>query len=189
MSEGEESGTEGRGRERGAEERAFFFVVKVPAGQEAGIIKLLAKKAEYSRLGVRSILFVPRLRGYLFLEADREYEVRKLVRGVSRAKMLPGSPVPLSEIDALLYREPEKIEIEPGDIVQIIRGNFKGFRALVLSSPSGKGRKLITARLLDIERDWEVQLPVDSVKLVEKGKEEGEEAPPEEQETGWTEEV
>ncbi len=176
MNEGVES------EDRGQEERAFFFVVKVPAGQEAGIIKLLAKKAEYSRLGVRSILFVPRLRGYLFLEADREYEVRKLVKGVSRAKMLPGSPVPLSEIDALLYREPEKIEIEPGDIVQIIRGNFKGFRALVLSSPSGKVRKLITARLLDIERDWEVQLPVDSVKLVEKGKEKGEEAPPEEEE-------
>jgi len=173
---------------QGKELKAFFFTVKVPAGQEAGIIKLLAKKAEYTGLGVKSILFVPRLRGYLFLEADREFDVRKLVRGISRAKLLPGSPVPMSEIDALLYREPEKIEIEPGDIVQIIKGNFKGFRAMVLSPPSGKGRKFITARLLDIERDWEVQLPIDSVKLVEKAKEREEEAPPEEEEIHWPEE-
>ncbi len=140
----------------------------------------MVKRAEYEGLGIKSIISVPSVRGYLFVEADREFDVRRLVSAVSRAKLLPGSPVSMEDIETMLRREPEKIELETGDIVKIIKGNFKGYRALVVSPPTG-GKGFVTAKLLDINRDWEVRLPVDSIQLEKKaGEVEGEEESEEE---------
>lgn len=149
---------------------ATFFVVRVVSGQEAKVAKLLRKRAESGGIKVRSMLALPSLRGYLFVEADREYEVRKLVRGLQKAKTMRANPVTMEEIEQLISKEPEKIEIKPGNIVKIIKGNFKGFRARVISAPDlgseSREKKLITATLLDVGKDWELRIPFENVKLV-----------------------
>jgi transcription antitermination factor NusG len=83
------------------------------------------------------------------------------------------SPVPPQEIEDILSSETAGMEIEPGDIVKIIKGNFKGYRAVVIATPEGKS-KMLTLKLLDIDRDWEVKMPVINVKLLERGKGGGE---------------
>ena len=58
--------------------------------------------------------------------------------------------------------------------MKIIKGNFKGYRAVVLSVPEGGRGKMLTLKLLDIDRDWEIKMPLANVKLIEKKGEEAE---------------
>ncbi len=150
----------------------LFFPVRIVSGKEINVIRLLMARASSTGARIRSILFIPRFKGYLFIETDREYEVRRLIRGLSKVRFISTSPIPLQEIENLLAAEATSIEIEPGDIVKIIKGNFKGYRAVVLSVPEGSKGKMLTLKLLDIDRDWEIKMPPTNVKLIEKKKEE-----------------
>ncbi len=150
----------------------LFFPIRIISGKEINIIRLLMARASSTGAKIRSILFIPRFKGYLFIETDREYEVRRLIRGLSKVRFISTSPIPLQEIENLLAAEAASIEIEPGDIVKIIKGNFKGYRAVVLSVPEGGKGKMLTLKLLDIDRDWEIKMLPTNVKLVEKKKEE-----------------
>ncbi len=158
---------EGAAEREEVKAKAIFFVVRTSAGQELNAVRLLAARANTMGAKIRSILFIPKFKGYLFVEADREYEVRRLVRGSSKVKLMTTSPVSMSEIEDLLASEASTIEIEKGDIVKIVKGNFKGYRAKVLSVLEG-GKGMILAKLLDIDRDWEVKIPIDHVKLEKK---------------------
>jgi len=164
------------------EKKGVLFTVKVPAGQEFSVMRLLFKRAEYGGLRIKSMIFVPGLKGYIFVESDREYDVRMLTGGVRRAKLLPGRPVSFEELSDVLIREPEVIQVKPGDIVKIVKGNFKGYRARVISQVfGGRGRKYVAVKLLNIDRDWEVQVPVDSIRIERRA----EEAAPEREAEEW----
>jgi len=152
---------------------SLFFPVRVISGKEINIVRLLMSRVSSTGAKVRSIIFIPKFKNYLFVEADREYEVRKLIAGLSKLRLASSSPVPPQEIEDILSSETAGIEIEPGDIVKIIKGNFKGYRAVVIAIPEGKS-KMLTLKLLDIDRDWEVKMPVINVKLLERGKGGGE---------------
>ena len=154
--------------------QALFFPIRIVAGKEINVIRLLMARASSTGAKIKSIIFIPRFKGYMFVEADREYEVRRLIRGLTKVKLASTSPIPLQEIENLIAAEAAGIEIEPGDIVKIIKGNFKGYRAVVLSVPEGGKGKMLTLKLLDIDRDWEIKMPPTNVKLIEKKGEESE---------------
>lgn len=147
---------------------ALFFPIRIISGKEINVIRLLMARVSAIGAKVKSILFIPKFKGYLFVEADREYEVRRLIRGLSKIKLASSSPISLQEIENLIIPETVSMEIEQGDIVKIIKGNFKGYRALVLSVPEGGRGKMLTLKLLDIDRDWEIKMPIANVKLMEK---------------------
>lgn len=150
--------------------QSLFFPIRIVSGREISLIRLLIRRASSSGVKVRSIIFVPKYKGYLFVEAEREYEVRKLIAGLSKLRLASSSPIPPQEIEDIIASETAGVEIEPGDVVKIIKGNFKGYRALVVAVPEGGKGRMLTLKLLDIERDWEVKMPVMNVKLLEKGK-------------------
>ncbi len=156
--------------EKADQKKVIFFAVRAIAGQEAKVAWLLYKRAESRGIRVKSILAIPSLRGYLFVEADREYDVRRLVKGLQKAKMMRANPVTMEEIDSMIAKEPERIEVKPGDVVKIIKGNFKGFRARVISAPEpgteSKDKRFIIATLLDIGKDWEIRIPLENVKIL-----------------------
>ncbi|GEM_PF-576332 len=154
--------------------QALFFPVRIVSGKEINVIRLLMARVSSTGAKIKSILFIPKFKGYLFIESDREYEVRRLIRGLTKVKLASTSPIPLQEIENLIASETAAIEIEPGDIVKIIKGNFKGYRAVVLSVPEGGRGKMLTLKLLDIDRDWEIKMPLANVKLIEKKGEEAE---------------
>ncbi|RDD53438.1 MAG: hypothetical protein BA066_04380 [Candidatus Korarchaeota archaeon NZ13-K] len=149
--------------------QSLFFPVRVVSGKEINIIRLLLRRISSSGVRVRSITFVPKFKGYLFVEAEREYEVRKLIAGLSKLRLASSNPIPPQEMEDMIASETAGIEIEPGDIVRIIKGNFKGYRAVVIAAPEGGRSRMLTLKLLDIDRDWEVKMPVMNVKLLEKG--------------------
>ncbi len=148
--------------------QSLFFPVRVVSGKEMNIVRLLMRRASSSDVRIRSITFIPKFKGYLFVEAEREYEVRKLIAGLSKLRLASSSPVPPQEIEDIIASETAGIEIEPGDIVRIIKGNFKGYRAVVIAAPEGGRSKMLTLKLLDIDRDWEVKTSMINVKLLEK---------------------
>ena len=154
------------------ERPSLFFTIKVPAGQEANIMRFLKARAESSGVQVMSLIFVPKMRGYIFAEAERSYDVSKLVRGVSRAKLLPADPVTFQEIENLLMKEPEKVSINVGDVVRIIKGNFKGYQAKVTAITESEKGTVLVLNLVGFGKSWEIKMPVEYVKVVESHSEE-----------------
>jgi len=154
--------------------KTFFFVVKVPAGQEANIAFLLRRRAKEEGIRVKSILGFDKLKGFLFVEADHVYQVRKLISRVPRVRMPLGvGPAKEEDIVDYITRIPEKLKLKPGDIVKISDGLFKGALAKVKSVDEERG--MVSVELMDTESRWDLSVGIDHVKLEKRGEEVGEE--------------
>ena len=154
--------------------KTFFFVVKVPAGQEANIAFLLRRRAREEGIKVKSILGFDKLKGFLFVEAEHVYQVRKLVSRIPRVRIPLGvGPAKAEDIEDYITRIPEKLKLKPGDIVRISDGIFKGTLAKVKSVDEERG--MVSVELMDVESRWDLSVGIDHVKLERRGEEIGEE--------------
>ena len=144
-----------------------FFALRVSSGQELSAVRILKARAESLGIPVKSMVFIPRMKGYLFVEADRAHDVSRLVRGVSRVKMLQTDPISFDEIKSMIIKEPEKVVVKAGDIVKIIKGNFKGYQAKVLSVVESEKGVTLNLELVGLGKPWEIRLPLEHVKLAE----------------------
>ncbi|MCD6141059.1 MAG: transcription elongation factor Spt5 [Thermococcus sp.] len=115
-----------------------IFAVRVTVGQEENTAKLIYSKAKTYNLPVLAILSPSKVRGYIFVEAAEKAAVDEAIRGIRHAKgALPG-PISFSEIEHFLEEKPAVSGFEPGDIVELIAGPFKGEKAKVVRVDESK---------------------------------------------------
>jgi transcriptional antiterminator NusG len=112
-------------------EQAKVFAVKTQVGQERNVADLLVAKAKKGAVGVFSVLAPQELRGYVFVEAEEDQALERLVRAVSYARAMLGEPVPFSEIEHFLTPVSAVAKISEGDIVELVSGPFRGEKAKV----------------------------------------------------------
>ncbi|MCX6773515.1 MAG: transcription elongation factor Spt5 [Candidatus Micrarchaeota archaeon] len=113
-----------------------FFIVRIAVKQEKITAMMLSQKVKAKKAHIYSIFFKEEIRGYLFVEADDDNAVANLVDGVKHVKgMIKGNPLSFADVQKMIERKEEvSIAIEPGDIVEIVSGPFKGERAKVNAS-------------------------------------------------------
>jgi len=115
-----------------------IFTVRVTVGQEETTAKLIYSKVKTYGLPVYSLLAPSRVRGYIFIEAPNKSAVDEAIKGIRHAKgTLPGE-VKFEEIEHFLEEKPAVSGFEPGDIVELISGPFKGEKAKVVRVDEGK---------------------------------------------------
>ncbi|MHA1675780.1 MAG: KOW motif-containing protein [Candidatus Njordarchaeales archaeon] len=127
-----------------------FFMVKVPTGRETQTIFLIKYRTELLNLPIYSAIFSQDLSGLIFVEADDYETVMRAVKNLRSvvvfeeplsANKLIGKNKDEGEMDILSsfkIKYPEKKELEekhlePGIIVEIIDGPFKGRKARIVS--------------------------------------------------------
>ncbi|WP_297069026.1 transcription elongation factor Spt5 [Thermococcus sp.] len=115
-----------------------IFTVRVTVGQEETTAKLIYSKVKTHDLPVYAILAPSKVRGYIFVEAPTKSAVDEAIKGIRHAKgTLPGE-VRFEEIEHFLEEKPAVSGFEPGDIVELISGPFKGEKAKVVRVDEGK---------------------------------------------------
>jgi transcriptional antiterminator NusG len=115
-----------------------IFAVRVTVGQEENTAKLIYSKAKTYNLPIRAILAPSKVRGYIFVEAAEKAAVDEAIRGIRHAKgTLPGE-ISFSEVEHFLEEKPAVSGFEPGDIVELIAGPFKGEKAKVVRVDEAK---------------------------------------------------
>ncbi len=141
------------------------FTVKTTLGRENVAMDFLAARVKVQNIGVKAMMHPPELKGYIFVEGEVE-EVRKAIQGVPHIRGLINRPVELSKIQQFLQPKVVIVDLNIGDIVEILTSPFKGDKARVARVDKTKGE--VTLELLEAGVPIPVKVKMEFVKVIEK---------------------
>ncbi len=148
------------------ENNSVFYTVRVAVRQEKVVLLILEQKVKSSGLNVYSLLFNHKIPGYIFIEVDSEDTALKLISGVKHVKGLINKPISFEEIKNMLEKKEKKVNIEVGDIIEIISGPFKGEKAKVTQVNDLKD--MYTVVPIEVAIPIPVNLQGKNIRLLEK---------------------
>ena len=150
-----------------------IYVIKVTTNKEDRALELISDKVRKKELNVYSLARPHGLRGYLFLEAEDRDSAEEAAYNLPYVKGIIGKTVTYDEIKNMLEPVMEEINIEKGDIVEIIGEPFKKEKAKVIRIDKVKGEAVVT--LLAAVVPIPVTVKLDNVKVIRRDKEEDKE--------------
>ena len=149
----------------------MIYVIKVTTNKEDRALELISDKVRKKELNVYSLARPHGLRGYIFLEAEDRDSAEEAAYNLPYVKGIIGKTVTYEEIKNMLEPVMEEINIEKGDIVEIIGEPFKKEKAKVIRIDKVKGEAVVT--LLAAVVPIPVTVKLDNVKVIRREKEEG----------------
>jgi transcription termination/antitermination protein NusG len=151
----------------------MIFVIKVTTNKEDRALELISDKVSKKQLSVYSLARPHGLRGYLFLEAEDRESAEEAAYNLPYVKGIIGKTLTYDEIKNMLEPVIEEINIEKGDIVEIIGEPFKKEKAKVVRVDKSKGEAIVT--LLAAVVPIPVTVKLDNVKVIRREKTEEDE--------------
>lgn len=142
----------------------MLFAYRVTAGQEAIVADLLSEKIKKAKSSVFSLIVSPRLRGYLIAEAPDELEAKRVMTNVPHVKGMLHKHMEISEITELLESKPQEVLLNPGNLVEITSGPFKGEKAKIVRMNPEKEE--MTVELIAVAVPIPVTIKMGTVKLL-----------------------
>jgi transcriptional antiterminator NusG len=137
-----------------------FYAARVVGGRELKIIENLYLFGKKYPEAIQAVLWKEQIKGYIFIESEDYNTLNQIIKSIRDIRGLINTPLKEEEINKLVIKEEEEIELLPGDIVEIIVGPFKGERAKVIRIDKGKGEavvQLLTTTVpipIDIKLNW-----------------------------------
>ncbi len=152
----------------------MIFIIKVTTNKEDRALELISDKVHKHNLQVYSLARPHGLRGYIFLEAQDRESAEEAAYNLPYVKGIIGKTVEYSEIKNMIEPVLEEINIEKGDIVEIIGEPFKKEKAKVVRIDKTKGEAVVT--LLAAVVPIPVTVKLDNIKVIRREKEESQES-------------
>ncbi len=146
----------------------FLTAVRVTSGQEGNVALLLKARIESKNLSIPSLVVVPGLRGFIFVETEHYYIVQNVIQGVKHCKGVVRGKISLNELLLTFRRE---VQVDVGDVVEIVAGPFRGYKARVLSVDKDKGT--VRLEVVDAASPIPITLRLRDVRVIERGGEKG----------------
>lgn len=146
----------------------MIFVIKVTTNKEDRAFELISAKVHKKNLNVYSLARPHGLRGYIFLEAEDRDSAEEAAYNLPYVKGIIGKTVTYEEIKNMIEPVLEEINIEKGDIVEIIGEPFKKEKAKVVRVDKSKGDAVVT--LLAAVVPIPVTVKLDNVKVIRREK-------------------
>lgn len=151
----------------------MIYLIPVVVRDAHIIAKLIHKRIiDLNIEGIYSIYLDPKIKGYLVIEAKNDDVVKRAISGVKgikpRSELLVISEAELDKILTKLISE-EKVVINIGDLVEIVKGPFAGEKAKVTAINTE--RNLYTVIPLDLPTIVPIDIPAKNIKLLKSSKE------------------
>jgi len=143
----------------------MIYTVKTVVGREAIVLDNISSKAASENLDIRSLVHAEEIRGYIFVEGDIK-DLEKAIQMVPHVRGLIKTPVDTSQIQRFLQPKTVEVELNNGDIVEVIGGPFKGERGKVVRFD--KTKREVTIELLEVTVPIPVTVNVEFIKLLQK---------------------
>ena len=144
----------------------MIFVIKVTTNKEDRALEMISDKAKKKNLQVFSLTRPHGLRGYIFLEAlDRE-TAEEAAFNIPYVKGIIGKTLTYEEIKNMLTPNIEQIDINKGDIIEIIGEPFKKEKAKVTRVDKAKGEIIVS--LLNAVVPIPVTVKIDNIRIIRK---------------------
>ncbi|MBU2589769.1 MAG: transcription elongation factor Spt5 [Nanoarchaeota archaeon] len=151
----------------------IIFALKTTANREDQVVDFVSSHVLKKKLEVYSIIKPHGLRGYIFLEAKDKLSAQESFAGVPYAKGLLDKPVQYAEIEPMLEQIKVQVNMQKGDIVEIISGPFKREKAKIARIDQQKDEVIV--ELLEAAVPIPITLKLDSVKVIRRENDEEEE--------------
>ena len=149
-----------------------IFAIRTTANREEQVVDFVSANVKKKALQIFSIIHPHGMRGYVFVEAENKQEVEESYQGVPYARGLLQKPIDYKEIEHMLEQAKTKVNIRKNDIVEIISGPFKHEQAKV--SRIDKQKDEVIIELLEAAVQIPITIKLDSVKVIRREDEEGE---------------
>ena len=147
-----------------AARQSRFFAVKVTVGQERNVARILESRITPEEKGIYTILFLPSIKGYIFVEAESKEKVSLLTQGIRHVKARPVMMVSKEELMPHLVEKPVIETISAGDVVEIISGPLQGISGRVVRVDKPKNE--VTIEPSDAAFPLPISVPADQVRVV-----------------------
>lgn len=149
-----------------------LYAMRTTMGRELDVATILERRIREAEsrgefTGVGSLIIPPGLRGYIFVEADSPAKVQSLASEIKHLKAGGLIMVSSEELDRLVMPKPVVETVNVGDIVEIVRGPFKGMKAQVTSVDRNKN--VLTVSILEAAYAIPITISGDYVKPLKKG--------------------
>jgi transcriptional antiterminator NusG len=145
----------------------MIFAIRTIVGREEVVLESLYNRAIKNNIPVKAIMHPQEIKGYVFVEGDLE-NIKELIKGVVNVRGLITTPVNISELEKFLKPKESKIEVNLGDIIEVISGPFKDTRGKVTRIDTIK--REVTIEPLEVSVPIPITIPIEFVKIVEKKK-------------------
>ena len=143
----------------------MIYTIRTTAGREDIVVDLLMSKIETDAIDVKSVFHPAEIKDYIFVEAALG-AVQKAMVGLMHSRGLIAKPVQLSEIQHFLESKKARLNLDEGDILEIIGGPFKGEKGRVIRV--NKIKDEITAELLEASIPIPVTISTEFVKILKR---------------------
>jgi len=151
-----------------------IFAIRTTIGQEKAVAEIIERRVKGSKdIDIRAILVPETLNGYVFIEAGSLKDVLTAASGIPHVRGQVSGKVKLEDIEHFITVKSQVEMISAGDVVEVIRGPFKGERATILRVDTSKEE--VVLELIESPNPIPIRVHADYVKLVERRGEEEEE--------------
>jgi len=150
----------------------MIFVLKVTTNKEEQALDIVAERAAKKQLNVYSIARPHGLRGYVLLEAADYESAQEACFNQPYMKGVIPKDISYDEVKNLIEPVVAAMNIEKGDIVEIIAEPFKKEKAKVIRVDKGKEEAVV--ELLGAAVPIPITVKIDNIKVIRREKGEGE---------------
>lgn len=151
----------------------MIFIIKVSANKEDQAVDLIGDRIEKKNLNVYAIARPHGLRGYILMEADSKDTVEEACFDLPYVKSMLSKTVEYEEIKNMIEPEVTSLNIEKGDIVEIIAEPFKKEKAKIIRID--KSKEEVVVELLEATVPIPITVKIDNVRVIRREKDEDKE--------------
>ncbi len=150
----------------------MIFVLKVTTNKEEQALDIVAERAAKKQLNVFSLSRPHGLRGYVLIEAADYESAQEACFNQPYMKGVIPKDISYDEVKNLIEPVVAAMNIEKGDIVEIIAEPFKKEKAKVIRVDKGKEEAVV--ELLGAAVPIPITVKIDNIKVIRREKGEGE---------------
>ena len=142
-----------------------IFALRTAANREDQVVDyLISKLYKHPNSPILAVIRPHGMRGYIFIEATSKTDAEATLQGVPYARGLLPTEIPYPEIEHMLEQVKIEMNIQKGDIVEIISGPFKRENAKVIRI--NKQKEEIVVELLEAAVPIPITVKMDAVKVI-----------------------
>src|SRR3989344_7316449 len=150
-----------------------IWTVRTTANREDQVVDFLSANAEKKKLEVYSVIRPHGLRSYIFIETPNKLEAEQAVFEVPYARGVLSEAVPYAEMEHMVETTKQEINIQKGDIAEIISGPFKREKCKI--TKYDKEKEEVVVELLEAAVPIPITLKMDALKVIRRDDEDEEE--------------
>ena len=149
----------------------MIFILKVSTNKEEQALELIADRLEKKpQLNLYAVARPHGLRGYILIEADSRETAEEATYNLSYVKNILPKTVTYEDVKNMIVPEVAAINIEKGDIVEIIAEPFKKEKAKVVRID--KAKEEVVVELLEATVPIPITVKLDNVRVIRREKDE-----------------